>query len=426
MGKRNVTEWRDLIKRAIRRGELVKTVSELEYIEEEDKRDEQIVEDELSAALRRVAADNQIGKTEEVQLNEDYDDISALLTRMLGDSPTATVEEPIAEDMPADDAISFNLGEGLELESMADDTADDLDEPPFEVDETDDEWLEVEAEDETGDISDEASEVLPEPTADEIADAIEPTPEEPLEDDVTEEVVVTEEVKVREHSEEYERRLREEARREFAEREARLREEFERREMALREENERLGARARMEEERREEMSRQHREYVESTRQTEEELRRELEARDLREARERDRIAEAARQSIEEERRARMAEEAPAPEPIAAPEPVPVRELESSPAPASSEYMAKRVKIIFRTSVDYSVFGRIKDTIETTVISLDKADVPILMRASLEGDNIINLNITKMPKNEEQLLISIVKAIGNSRIGVTKIIIEDM
>ena len=496
MGKRNVTEWRDLIKRAVRRGELTKTVSELEYLEKEYERETVSEDDELSEALLRAMGGAPLTTGDTVVVNDDFSMIDEMLRRVLGED----VKPSFAED---DEPIAFDLGGGLEVELnmedepeevvafaeplpdtsiteedapilLVDDELTDTDEPlNVDLEEPLDENLEDTEKEQEATPDDEQSvsadepvyepvnltegeaiapdtdepEIIPEPILDteEIIKSDTEIIDEPIstidalirdttipEEAEDEEVIVTKEIRIREDNDDYDRRLRDEARREYALREARLREEYEARERELRmreeelrRENERLEELARMSEERNRELTSRHEQFVEDSRATEEELRREIDARDRMEERERDRIAAAARQSIEEGQRRKLEPEAP-PVPDPTPTPAPEREITPTTVDDEPDYMSKRVKIIFRSSIDFGVFGKIKSVIEETIIREDKAYVPIAMKAFPEGDNVVNINITRMPRSEEELLITIVKAIGNARIGVTKIILEEI
>ncbi len=211
----------------------------------------------------------------------------------------------------------------------------------------------------------------------------------------------------------------------------------------------------------------------ERVRVTEEKLRREIEIREREESRERDMVTEAARVSVEEQRRIEESvrinehheenynfsqstvEETPAytPVPPVTPAPKPASAMPEAYATApfhnpsslasitgeiesvtesvveevvipEVEYMSKRVKIIFKQPTDFGIMSRIKGIIEDTVIAEGKENVPISMRATTEDADVVVLYITKMPASEYDLLIAIVKAIGNARIGVTKIILE--
>ncbi len=497
MGKRTVTEWRDVIKRAIRRGELTKVAFDLGVEEREESEvvaPEVVRDTELEEGLARVLGIPEVPVPEtETDTADNYDDLNDMLRRVLVstedrgtasdgafgiDLPeeplfTADAELEVAEEIveePAEDEVIEE--EVAEEEKVEDEAAEEeiVEEEAVEEEIVEEEAVEEELVDEDEAVEEEI--VEDEAVEEEIVEEDEAVIDETVIDEpVIDEPVIEEptEEPISEINEELER-LREAQMRDKIIAEARieaemrarasleaeaelLRQERER----LRRENERLLALAREAEERHSRAVEEQRIQAERSRLTEDMLRREIDARDRQEARERDRIAEAARISIEEQRRLEAEERAealrreeerraaeeeriarereaekarieeahratvapptPTPAPVA-PTPAPVA------APQASGFMSKRVKIIFRQPVDFSIMGKIKEAIERTLVSTGKSDVPIHMKAYPEENDVITLHITKMPAAEYDLLIAIVKAIGNAKIGVTKILLE--
>ena len=449
MGKKTVTEWRELIKRSIKRGDLVKV--EGPSIEAPVEAPTQMpIEEPTKAPVTETPAAIPAAPTVTEPVREE-DDLDLRLKAILGEYAAATsepvpevddsdiammaraalgIEEPAAEpadddyvfgiDMPADEATEEEpetVDEPVDDEPAEPEVAEDTDELPWddgegytEPDETDD------AELDTDDTADE-------PTEDEVVEEDEPIEEEPVEDkpaapsedDIRREL----EARIRREVEE-EARVKAEAERE------RMRSEQER----LREENERLREEARL---RDEEKARR-----ENARIEEEERRREQERRRAEEEeRARARIAEQAR--IEEAERARLAEIA-----RLAVEEQQERERrdeeyrrqeaerlererrakeEEERRRAQPVYVTKHAKLIFRRPVDLSVLNRIKEIVESTIISEKKEHVHIYMKAYPIDSYTINLDM-KLPDNEGDLLVTLVKAIGNGHLGITKIIVE--
>ena len=220
----------------------------------------------------------------------------------------------------------------------------------------------------------------------------------------------------------------------------------------LREENERLARAARSAEEQHARALSDHIESSERARAAEEMLERERREREREEARERDRLAEAARIAVEErrkreeeeraaleERLAREAEERAIAERRMEEERIAREEAErlererieaeekareAERIARENEFISKRAKIIFRHAVDVNIITRIRSIVEQTIKDTGKQNVRIHMKAYQEEKDIIVLEVLKMPKSEQELLVSIVKAIGNARMGVTKIILE--
>lgn len=520
MGKRTVTEWRDVIKRAIRRGELEKAVFELGREEREEVAaavpvgapvtEAPVRDAELEEGLARVLGISEVPVAEPVtEATESYDDLNDMLRRVLVSTEgraTAT-EEAFAIDMPEEPL--FTIDAEAEAEPLAETEVESPEEPVFVVEPEVVDVLEEVAETVTEDLVEADTEaeqddeeiivaeetqlpIFAKPEIEEELEEAEAEVEEIIEEEIEEEAeveITAEEDREEELEEDIEEETLVEVDTEAAPvtvaiSEGELYEEIERlREAQLRDKiiaDARIEAemRARASLEAEAELLRQERERLmrengrllallgeanakcdaaleelrlesERARRAEDMLRREIEARDREEARERDRIAEAARISIEEQRRleeealrreeeARLEQERIARERAAeevrrqeearrATVTAPVTPAIAVTPPVQQtmdDFMSKRVKIIFRQPVDFSIMGKIKEAIERTLVSAGKSDVPIFMKAYPEDNDIITLHITKMPKSEYDLLIAIVKAIGNAKIGVTKILLE--
>lgn len=519
MGKKTVTEWREVVKRAIKRGEVKKVELPTEP-----------ADNEAMESLYKIISDTEPVVAEEpvtvpapeVESDDSFSDIMELARQALINSESYSEGEPTHEPI-------FDLGIDTEpaldtLEPLPDDDNTDF-LPPFDMKEpmtVDAALALLDREDELGDEGDELieeteeavelekseleaeesaevevtlAEPILEPTAEafdedeptidaEGEDESEPEPVDELDAPIDEAsaadpVISEDELRCMIEAEvrlEYEKELREKTSLELQHTRKlydmlrtendNLAEKFEllndsvtalRREndvlreelRSLREENTALALAARAAEE-----AQERSEKNEST------LREELEARDRADARERDRIAEVARIAVEEqkrrereeeelrikeeaeraeaEERCRIAEERRAEEERIrrdieerarrtaaenyAPSYTPPKP-ETAAAPASS-YISKRAKIIFRYPVDMGIVNSIKTIVELTLSANDKQHIHIKMKANQEDKRTINLDILKMPAEESELLIAIVKAIGNGRIGVSKIILE--
>ena len=482
MGKKNVTEWRDITKRALKRGDLVKAAP--------------VVEPTSVPVVAPEAFDTRV-----------QDDVNDQLRALLGSFgvATAATEEPVAE--PSDDtdifaALAKSVLETeseedfeVEIEEIAEPEAEeeteeitafafDEDEAPFDVDEAEQTVEEVETAEETPEEvapveeEPEAVEEVVEPeiksvfdfdfgiteepeeeifsmgeiTLDEYENAVAAPVAEPLDADAIRREI---EAKIRLEYE-TEARLR-------AEREAeQLRLEHER----LREENERLAKLAREAEEKRaaeEEARRQEEEArrlaeearqreLEAQKAEEERIRAEIEAKMRMEAEERARIAEAARMAVEEQKRleaeraakeererlealereserlrreeeARRLEEARRQAEARRREEEEKRRREEEEAKARASVVTKQAKLLFRYTVDVNVLKRIKEVIEKTLVDNHKEKLNIHIKASQPDSNSIALEI-KIPQNEMDILVSMMKALGGASLGITKIILE--
>ena len=394
MGRKNITDWRELVKRAIKRGELVKA----EVAQPNPQKD-----NEISAKLQELLYKNISSPAEETIAAESEDntnsDLAALLKGVLGASDEEETEEneiAVAEISP--EAVS------------------------------------EESEEET----------IPEQTVDAPEEAAQPAT-----------AVDTDELR---------RQIEAEVRHEL-EREARLKaeaeaEELRRKHEELIAENQRLAAIARRAEEERIER--------EAARTAEaEKIRAEIEAREEAEARERERMAEAARlalieqqrlaeeraaqearRKIEEEQRLaeekrleeeriraeaekaeeerRRAEEARAAEERAREEERAAQakaEVDKMLAPEYT-YVSKTARLLFRRQIDPNVTKRIHEIILSTIKYFHKENVYIKIKATVPDSTTVNLFFEKIPEEENELLINIIKVLGKSELGITKVYLE--
>lgn len=79
----------------------------------------------------------------------------------------------------------------------------------------------------------------------------------------------------------------------------------------------------------------------------------------------------------------------------------------------------------FERAVDPNIHGRIRTLIENTVQYFKKESVPISVRSTVEEGQVVRLHFYRMPKEEHDLLIHIIKVLGNSDLGVKKITLEE-
>ncbi len=426
MTKRAAKEWRNIIKLALNRGELVRA---------EDKGAVEMPEAAAPAAER-------------------IDDASEQLLRILEQFPapeTAAAPEVHDNDTFDDDIVRMAMAALNASNSAVGEPAVDEYKMAEEASEENSEVLREEASLDT-DIDEEAA----------IADFIysaafaDDTPKDgiPSEEKVVEASPSAEQIMRAELEAKIRRELEAEARAK-AEEARLLREEHER----LRRENERLLAAARAAEEARKreeslqamraEEQRIEQQRIEQQRLAEEEERRaRAEEQARRDAEERARFAEAARLAVEQQRRIdeeRAANEARAREQalmlererliredearraeqrMREEERRRIEEARRAPAPPPVEYMTKHAKLIFGRSFDPGVLTRIKEIVERTLVEKKKENIRIHMKAYPVDSYTINLDIMKIPTTEQELLVSIIKAIGNGRIGITKIIVE--
>ena len=466
MGKRTVTEWRDITKRAIKRGDVTKIVSETELATHAQDITEQL------RALLGQTEQQPVSVADVPVVDNSFDPIAALAKSALEKEEVLYVEETLT---PPEEESVFEI-EDEPAPVVIDEPAEVVEEAPVEV-------VAEEPAEEIAEIS--VSEVeLPETPvfveeepATEVGDTFEfnlggdegITFEEYVEavDEVKESVpeapvVIDHEAIRREIEAKVRLELETKARLE-AEREAeRLRLEHER----LIEENERLSRLAKEAEERRlaEEAAKKAEE--EARRLAEEQKQRELEEKAAAEARiraeveaklrleaeERARIAETARAAVEETKRLeaeraekalrekeealareaerlrreedeRRAAEQKRLEEQRRREDEARRKREEEEAAKKISIISKHAKLLFRNSVDINVIKRIKTVVEETLVSEGKQKLNIHIKAYPNDSNSISLEI-KLPQNEIDLLVLMMRNLGGASLGITKIIVE--
>lgn len=511
MGRKNIVEWREIIKRALKRGELAKLeaepapeVSSAPEVEaapvSETVREEPRVtfsDPQLSDKLMEILAKcgmsapspvaEEPKEETEPQDNSEFDEAMRIARMAAGieepseapeeeselleqeqESEEPEIEEEQREENPLD---SFAILDE-EQETLAHIQPEPLEISLFEA-ETEEEAEEEEAKlEEEPELEAEGQEEIAEPENEEEVEFEQQTIEEPVSEEPIEELgFVASAVREKTPEEELLERLTREA-------EAlRLREEeLARRELKLREENERIAAlvreaeeeKLRIQEQRIKEEKAREREkalYAEAARLAIEENERkrlELEEREAARAAEEARLeelrrAEEERIRLESEKAAEIARieaevkvraeerfvaeqrakdamqrfsESARSKAESAMSGMPSTEAarEQKPAePAPSPkytYTSKLVRLMFRHKVDPNVTSKIHELISSALGYFHKEHVYIKVKASITKSSTVVLNFVKIPEEEIDLLIDIIKILGNSDLGISKIIME--
>ena len=151
-----------------------------------------------------------------------------------------------------------------------------------------------------------------------------------------------------------------------------------------------------------------------------EEARKAEEARLAEEARkaEEARLAEEARKAEE----ARLAEEARKAEEVRLAEEA--RKAEEVKAGEPYTYTEKLVHLIFRHPVDPNVLGRIQELMTDTIRYFKKESVFIKVKATIPSEDTVDLHFTKFPEEEHQLLVDMIQVLGNSNLGICRVLVE--
>lgn len=532
MSKKTATEWRDLIKRAIKRGDLerVETVFELDnndvndqlarvlgvsvpsvkaedhgtapefdkvmemaraaiasYAGEEDETPVTVAEDKeevftfsKAAPVFDITEDEAEAEDEApVLFEEETDEPEAEIPAFFEDADIEE-DEALDEESDGEDDFAFAATD----EDFVSDIGNDEDEVPFELDEPEAEE-EAKEEQTSTSVEDNEDDLMGVTYNEEVAKLV----EERMRAELEAKIRLEYEERARAEAEAEARKLREENERlaeaariaieekERYERERREAEERERREALERErlaeaarqaeeerarhERERLEAeelrkkeealRLEIQEQMRREaierqrlaeaarqaeiesarLEREKQEAEERHRKEEEELRAKIEAQMQREAIERDRLAEAARQAVEEQRRRELeeAERKEAERKEAERKEAERREAErkaaaQKPKPKAPDTFTSHATITFRKTVDMGVINRIQQIVEETLIESGKQDVPMHLKAFQIDDNTVGLDIIRLPIKEKDLIVTIMKALGNGHIGISRITVE--
>ena len=423
MGRKNITEWRDVIKRVIKRGELVKCLAAEVEVKKpiaptrvEAPEEKPAETNELAFKLQEVLNGYTAPVSQESETPVLTDNLSDMLRDVLGIESTQSVQEEEKEE--AAKSI-FDLPEITQ---------------------------EISEETET------AEEISAEPVIEKAQEADAPSK--------SEEISELDAYKARE--EELRRQIEAELRakiereaQEKAEAEAELRRAHE----ELKAENERLAEAARKAEEER--LASEAQREAEAAR-----MRAEIESRERAEARERERMAEAARIALieqqrlaetrakedaireaEEERlraeRIKAEEEAIAAEKRAAEKERLRRELAAKEAEEMARaealekakleeeakaqevnYVSKNARLLFRRPIDPNITKRIQEIILTTIKYFHKENVYIKIKATVPDSTTVNLHFVKIPEQEQELLVNIIKVLGKSDLGITKVFLE--
>ena len=391
MGRKNVTEWRELIKRCIKRGELVKCESE-EKAEAEPKNE---LREKLQEALGTYT--QTVEKLPEETV--DNSDLTSLLRSVLGASDTLS-EEPATEVEQTIEEIAEESSEEA-TQKTAEPEEESLLDVPFDLT----------------------------PVAEELTEE----PSEPVAEPIAELSVDEEELRAR-----LEEKIREKLLVEMRERAEAEKAELLLAQEKLRLENERLLEIARRAEEERAAKQEKEREEAEK-------IRLEAQTRAIAEAKERETIEQAARAALLEEQR--LAERRAAEEAIAA-ERARIEEerarleaerlereraeeaaraieaREEKPAAPRYTYVSKNARLLFRMQIDPNITKRIHEIILATIKYFHKEDIFIKIKATIPDSTTVNLHFEKIPEEENELLINIIKVLGKSDLGITKVFLE--
>ena len=382
MSRKKVTEWREIHRRAIRRGDLARADLDETLSAQRDAE----LRDQLSAILgvdpTPVASTEKIEPT--VSTATDDELIRLAREAIMGASVREEEEIPVTvgapdEAEPVNDNFDiFALAEAEDAEALADLAALDG-EPEIEVAEE-------------------------EPVVETPAQT-----EEQIRAEIEAQIRLEYEARAREAAEEEAARLRRENEllaekvrldaENKAKEQARMKAEIEAELRREAKEKERLAEQAMlaMEERRRLEIERAEAERIrkleeekaaEAKRVAEENARREAER------------AEAERIRLEQKKQEELA-----------------RRLAEESKP---KYISKTAEFSFRRMLDPNITKRIYEIVKATIEFYNKEDVYIRIKASVPDNTTVRLEFLEVPAEESELIVNIIKAIGKSDLGVVK------
>lgn len=447
MGRKSVTEWREIIRRAIKRGELQRVAAPVQEI---------VFEDDLSTKLKDILGDSykpepKEQETYEAPMGDDY--IKALeIAKGLVDAEKQDEEEDTSEIVFPESGVEFDifdLGESAPAPAENNDVKEES--PAHDIFElpTFEEVKLTPPEEEVPWVA----QNTPSPVDFEIVEPV-PTPveEEPSRSEPKVTVINTSaDVSMRTDNTpssalreaearatelsirlEYEKQMRERLEAEI--------EGLRRSESRLIIENENLKAVAKAEEARFRAAEEAFKlEIARLTAQNEvltrsEERQKERLASAARDAVERQKLLEEEKRHIAEENARLAREKEKALEPTPAPTPITEPVSEKVEEPKASEdsvqkgdnytYVSKNVRLLFRRSVDPNITGRIYEIIKATLEYFGKEKMNLRIKASVPDTETVNLEFTSIPMEEMQLLSNIIQVLGSSGLGIAKAIVE--
>ena len=92
-------------------------------------------------------------------------------------------------------------------------------------------------------------------------------------------------------------------------------------------------------------------------------------------------------------------------------------------APKSVRYISKIARLMFRSSMDPNVLSRIHELVTEAITKAGKQDVYIKIKASTPDKTTVVLNFVQIPEDEYDLLVSIINYLGNSNLGIYKVVL---
>lgn len=93
-------------------------------------------------------------------------------------------------------------------------------------------------------------------------------------------------------------------------------------------------------------------------------------------------------------------------------------------SPDEIKYISKTARLIFKYSVAQTATKKIHEIILATIKYFHKEDVYIRIKATVPDANTVVLEFVKIPENEMPLLVNIIKVLGKSDLGIIKAVLD--
>ena len=94
-------------------------------------------------------------------------------------------------------------------------------------------------------------------------------------------------------------------------------------------------------------------------------------------------------------------------------------------SPKEYTFVSRLVHLTFDRPIDPNLTSQIQRLMGETIAYFNKSHVPISVRAEITGQMTLDLDFVRIPREEEPLLINIVKVLGRSNIGIRRAKIDD-
>ena len=82
------------------------------------------------------------------------------------------------------------------------------------------------------------------------------------------------------------------------------------------------------------------------------------------------------------------------------------------------------MRLLFKRPVDPNITKRIHEIILSAITYFHKENVFMKVKATVPDATTVNLHFVKFPEEEHEFLVNIIKVLGKSELGITKVFLE--